>query len=347
MRSLILSLLLTATCAAQEVGGVYRLVTDVVGKPQQSDVGSCVGISTADKRQHFLTVQHVTGPQMRIEHNGREYPCELVETWDAEPEPVCLIRTVEPVQFKVYELHLNHNLSVGDAVCVVGFPQGKYGRQFTRVQAVENASDGTILTSQPIEHGYSGGAILAPGGKLVGLVSGSESRRGVSLNLLDVVRRIRSEPEKVIKVQWRCMGGFCRPMYCQPSAPVYRTPPRQVVAKPVQRLSVDLSGVEGRIAAMEQRLAEMADRGTVTPTELQSVHNLLTIDIERVGKQNADLQQRVEALESLLRQVQGDVATIRDRKRTVILKDGGVEVDREEYLPTEPIVLDLKAITKK
>ena len=117
--------------------------------------------------------------------------------------------------------------------------------------------------------------------------------------------------------------------------------------QPAPPVEIDLTPIELRLKRLEGHLVAIRDANYVTGDQLEDETRRIDDQILNLKDENADLQQRVEALESLLRQVQGDVATIRDRKRTVKLLDGGKEIDSETYGADEPIILDLKAITKK
>lgn len=103
---------------------------------------------------------------------------------------------------------------------------------------------------------------------------------------------------------------------------------------------IDMSPVTNRLSQLESRLAALEGLEYVTVTEVQKSQDILLQHISSLQGEINDLKERgianTQRIQALERQ-----------KRTVILKDGGVVVDQEEYLPAEPIVLDLKAITKK
>lgn len=323
-----LPLLLCLPCLGADLDGVYRLIH--TPGPGIIETGSCVGVPLKDDRAHFLTVDHCVGPDLRIERDGRVYPCELVARYDAKPEPICLIRTVQPARLKIYDAGIREP-EPGDVVFIVGYPQGQPKGWSTKIDSI---GPDTIRTRGRLVSGTSGGAILNRSGELVGLAFGTTTDQGVCVNLVPTLQRI-SKQEPVERVQWQCQGNWCRPSYCLPSAPVVRLP----TLKPVPKRVVDLSGVEGRLSALELALKEIRERGTeptVGPQELQAAVNLLTVEIDRLTSENRELKARVEGIEN--------------RGVSVILKQNGKQVDSADF-PPDPetgqptIILHVEDIT--
>lgn len=302
---LFLLLLLSVPGFAADLDGVYRLIHNP--EPGIQEIGSCVGVPLEDARAHFLTVAHCVGQNLRIERDGRTYQCEVVARYAAKPEPICLIRTVGAARLKVYDAGTREP-EPGETVYVVGYPEGQPRGWRTNIDSVGPEA---IRTRGKLISGTSGGAILNRAGELVGLAYGTTADQGVCVNLVPTLQRI-SKQEPVQRVQWQCQGNWCRPSYCLPSAPVVRLPSM----KPAPKRVVDLSGVEGRLTALETALGKLQ---YVTPSELQAEANIMAVELQKLSQENNELRERLEKLET--------------RGVSVILKQNGKQVDTASFPP--------------
>ena len=193
------------------VGGVYRVET--------SGKGSGVAIDSPDRRQHFLTTEHcTTDGRLWVKINRQAYQCELVQLMGRHPEPMALIRTVEPlpasVKIKTYPL-ARTSPRVGSKVWLVGFPyddnrhEGVYKAVSCRVISVQpDGLDRYVIADCPVRQGTSGGAMLNERSEIVAIISHSDRRDTLGSNVAWLTR-----DRNYRAVQWNCDNNFCYPTY--------------------------------------------------------------------------------------------------------------------------------------
>lgn len=172
---------LSVVVSAAEHGGVYLLKADF--RDGSCGYARCVAIEMPDRRQHFLTVAHTVGDNMRVQNNGRTFPVEEVTRWGTHLEPVVLLRQIEPAGvWREYPL-VTQGPSNRDELCLAGFPKGRFQGFWTRVDDVQYLNDSFLITKREAIDGTSGGAVLNRVGELVGLVSSVSQGQTLSVNV--------------------------------------------------------------------------------------------------------------------------------------------------------------------
>lgn len=243
---------------------------------------------------------------------------------------------------------------VGQPVVIPGYGPTFNGRETCKFDGVLNGN-GTISGERGLHPipGDSGAPVLTSGNLVCGIVYGYQETTFRSDN---ADRRYPTrytglrECRELLTQRYSCGPGGCkiwiRQEWRQPVGPlgIPYGPPRPVnVAEPVPRVFVP----EDSVAAPRPQPDPISTQGpqgppgrdgkdgrSVTPAEVESIVSAwLDSNRDELAKAAVDLsglESRVSALER--------------RPFTLILAEDGREVDREQYAPGQPVILDIRRL---
>lgn len=348
MKSLITLLLLCASLPAQVYKvEAYREVCQPNGCTTYRGEGTCVSIGADEQYAYFLTAAHVVKDRTRVvvKDGGKEHAAEVLAQEYSNQNDIAVLGV--PGMECRYNFYLTEDKMPEDGKVLIGCRKG--GNKVPR--AVSYKGDNWFECSQMVCIGDSGGPIVTPQGRVVGIAN--------SVDHIECGRNVRCTTNVAQWVRQNCPQGYCvLPQYRV--TPVAPARPRVVIDPPQYRVEPLAP------RPLQEPLPDTKPKPEPKPALTIDYNKLADVMVARhgdrlrgergpagpAGQDGANGEAGTSPSETELRAAiaahlqANPLPSPSLPNRRFLIVDGKNIIDDEVYGPDEPVILDVRKLVR-